>query len=173
MSLDASYKAVDDFFDADNTAPKIDLHMPSTDEEWDRMNHLFTNKSTMKLLLVVALDGIVQCTNKPSKKEAINVIAHQYGHYKSYRVNCQACLTANLEFMYFGVVSQGSPDDKISYPMAHVCYGVANAAYTLSEHILIPYTGSDRLDYSQDSFYYLSQLYICVEMAFGWLVNKF
>ena len=39
------------------------------------------------------------------------------------------------------------------------CYAVADAGYTLSEHIQIPFTGSDRLDPVQDSFnYYLSQL---------------
>ena len=59
-----------------------------------------------------------------------------------------------------------------SLPLGH--YAVADAAYTLSEHILIPFTGSDRLDPVQDSFnYYLYQLRICVEMAFGRLVNKF
>jgi hypothetical protein len=54
------------------------------------------------------------------------------------------------------------------------CYGIADAAYTLSEHILTPFTSADRLDSAQDAFnYYLSQLRICVEMAFGRLVNKF
>jgi len=53
-------------------------------------------------------------------------------------------------------------------------YGIADAAYTLSEHILIPFTGADRLDSAQDAFnYYLSQLRVRAEMAFGILVNKF
>ena len=100
-------------------------------------------------------------------------------------MNCQACVNSNLEFLYFGVASPGSSNDNISYPMAPVlkevlespplgCYAVADAGYTLSEHILIPFTGSDRLDPVQDSFnYYLSQMRIHVEMAFGRLVNKF
>ena len=46
-------------------------------------------------------------------------------------------------------------------------YAVADAAYTLSECILIPYTGAD-IDPAQDSFnYYLSQLRIHLEMALG------
>ena len=53
-------------------------------------------------------------------------------------------------------------------------FGLGDAAYTLSEHLLIPFTGSDRLDPAQDAFnYYLSQLRIRVEMAFGRLVKKF
>jgi hypothetical protein len=90
-----------------------------------------------------------------------------------------------LEFLYFGVVSPGPTNDNTSYPMAPGlkevleslplgCYAVADAANTLSEHILIPFMGSDRFDLVQDSFnYYLSQLRIRVEMAFGRLVKNF
>ena len=47
-------------------------------------------------------------------------------------------------------------------------------AYTLHENLLIPFTGLDRTNSAQDSFnFYLSQLRIRVEMAFGWLTNKF
>ena len=57
-------------------------------------------------------------------------------------------------------------------PLGH--YAVADAAYTLSECILNPYTDADRLDPAQDSFnYYFSQLRIHVEMAFGRFVNNF
>ena len=53
-------------------------------------------------------------------------------------------------------------------------YGVGDAAYTLSEHLLTPFTGVGRLDPAHDAFnYYLSQLRIRVEMAFGRLVNMF
>ncbi|KAL7540368.1 hypothetical protein ACHAWF_006659 [Thalassiosira exigua] len=53
-------------------------------------------------------------------------------------------------------------------------FAVADAAYTLSENLLIPYSGVDRLDPVHDTFnYYLSQLRTRVEMAFGRLVNKF
>ena len=51
---------------------------------------------------------------------------------------------------------------------------MADAASTLSEGILVTFTGSTRLDPAKDVFnYYLSQLRIHVEMAFGMLVNKF
>ena len=51
-------------------------------------------------------------------------------------------------------------------------YGVGDAAYTLMERLLVLFTESQRLDPAKDSFnYYLSQLRIRVEMAFGRLVN--
>jgi hypothetical protein len=70
--------------------------------------------------------------------------------------------------MYFGVVSPGSTNDYISYPLAPGLketfdslplglYGVADAAYTLSEKLLIPFTGANRLDSARDAYtYYLS-----------------
>lgn len=100
-------------------------------------------------------------------------------------MNCQACVQSDLQFTYFGVISPGSTNDNISYPSAKGLkevfsalppglYGLADAAYTLSENMLIPFTGVARLDPAQDAFnYYLSQLRIRVEMAFGRLVNKF
>jgi hypothetical protein len=51
---------------------------------------------------------------------------------------------------------------------------LGDAAYTLVEWFLIPFTGADRLDPAHDAFnYYLSHLQIWVEMAFGRLVKKF
>ena len=51
---------------------------------------------------------------------------------------------------------------------------MGDATYTLSEHLLIPLIGADRLGPAQDAFhYFLSQLHIRVEMAFGRLVKKF
>ena len=130
-------------------------------------------------------DGFFQRSNKPSKNEVSNILSYYSGHYASYGVNCQACVQSNLQFTYFGVVSPGATNDNILYAKAHGLksvfdklpdglYGVADAAYTLSENILIPFTGAQRSDPAQDSFnYYLSQLRIRVEMAFGRLVNKF
>lgn len=186
-SLSAAYDAVDDFIDAVNSAPELDIYLPQTTEEWQRINYGFTKKSTNEIIAgcVGALDGFFQRTNKPSKKKVANVISYYSGHYESYGVNCQACVQSDLQFMYFGIVSPGSTNDNISYPLASGLkeafdnlplglYGVADAAYTLSENMLIPFTGVERLDPAQDSFnYYLSQLRIRVEMAFGRLVNKF
>jgi hypothetical protein len=91
----------------------------------------------------------------------------------------------DLQFMYFGVISPGSTNDNISYTQADELkvalsslppglFGLGDAAYTLAEWLLIPFTGADRLDPAQDALsYYLSQLQIWVEMTFGRLVKKF
>jgi hypothetical protein len=49
----------------------------------------------------------------------------------------------------------------------------ANAAYIVTEHILIPFTGSQRQDRVKDTFnFFLSQLRIRIENAFGFLTTK-
>ena len=108
-SLSAAYDAVDDFIDAVNSAPELDIHLPQTTDEWQRINYGFTKKSTNEIIsgCVGALDGFFQRTNKPSKKKVANVISYYSGHYESYGVNCQACVQSDLQFMYFGIVSPG------------------------------------------------------------------
>jgi len=183
----AGYKAFDDFVDAVNSHPELDINFPKSAEEWREVNDGFKAKSSDNIMegCVGAIDGYFQRIQTPTKKEAGNVIAYYSGHYESHGVNCQACVRSDLRFMYFGVVSPGSTNDNISYPIAAGLrsvvedlptgmYCVADAAYTLHENLLIPFTGSERLDGAHDSFnFYLSQLRIRVEMAFGRLTNKF
>ena len=133
----------------------------------------------------LAVDGFFQRCNKPTKREVANQLSYFSGHYESYGVNCQAAVYSDLRFAYFGVLSPGSTNDNISYPLAkglrrainslpNGLYAIADAAYTLSENMLIPFTGLDRLDPDHDAFnYYRSQVRIRVEMAFGRLVNLF
>ena len=52
-------------------------------------------------------------------------------------------------------------------------YFVGDAAYTLSDVILVPFVGSQRDDQTQDAYsFFLSQLRIRIEMAFGLLQTK-
>ena len=95
------------------------------------------------------------------------------------------CFDSYLRFMYFGIVAPGSTNDVIAYSrtgdlqraIENLEFGdfvVGDAAYTVTEHLLIPFTGSQRDDEKQDAFnFYLSQLRIRIEMAFGLLVKKF
>ena len=120
MSRDASYKSFCSFLDAVNSAPELDIKMPNTAEEWNALYHEYRRKSNNELMAgcVGCLDGFFQRTNKPTKSEVANVISYYSGHYESYGINCQACVRINLQFMYFGVVSLGSTNDNISYPLA-------------------------------------------------------
>jgi DDE superfamily endonuclease len=51
---------------------------------------------------------------------------------------------------------------------------IGNAAYVLTKHLLTPFTGSSKSVPLNDIYnFYLSQLCIRIEMAFGWLTTKF
>ena len=187
MSCPASYGCFNDFLDAVNSAPELDINLPSTPEQWHRINREFRKKSTNEILYGVSLatDGFFQRSNCPSQSEIDNIVSYYSGHYESYGLNCQAGVFSDLQFGYFGVVAPGSTNDNIAYPIAKGMkdaieslpdglYAVADAAYTVSEKMLIPHTGVERLNADKDAFnYYLSQVRIRVEMAFGRLVNKF
>ncbi|KAL7524820.1 hypothetical protein ACHAXR_000731 [Thalassiosira sp. AJA248-18] len=187
MSKPAGYRSVDDFIYAVNTAPELEIKFPSTIQEWSQRNHEFRSKSTHEIMsgACMAVDGFFQRSNKPTKREVANQLAYYSGHYESYGLNSQAACFADLSFGYFGTVAPGQANDHIAYPTSELLkktvdnlpqglYAVADAAYTASEKMLIPFTGNDRLDIDRDAYnFYLSQVRIRVEMAFGRLVNKF
>ena len=134
---------------------------------------------------VGAIDGYFQSSNAPFRRKVGNVLAYCLGHYEDYGVNCQEACDASLHFLYFGVVAPDRTNDNAVFPL---CKGlleaianlppglffVGDAAYTLEEHLHVPFTGADKLDANKDVFnFYLSQMRIRIEMAFGRLVQKF
>ncbi|KAL7502590.1 hypothetical protein ACHAXN_000526 [Cyclotella atomus] len=161
----ACYAMVDDFIDAVNSAPHLDINFPQNADEWRAVNEGFRRRSFNDTMggTVGALDGFFQRSNRPSTKETNNVVSYYSGHYESYGVNCLAAVRADLQFMYFGVISPGSTNDITSYSMAAALrevidslpaglYFLGDAAFPLGEKLLTPFT---------------------VEMTFGRLVNKF
>ena len=97
-------------------------------------------------------------------------------------LNCQAACDVHLRFIFFGVVGLGKTNDNVAFPKCGILYDrvtnlptglyfVGDAAYTLSNFLLIPFTESQQDDVDNDAYnFYLSQLRICIEMAFGRLV---
>ena len=90
-----------------------------------------------------------------------------------------------LRFMFFGVVAPGRTHDSMAIHLAEGLldvinnlpdgmYVVADAVYVLSEHLLIPFTGCMADNPDRDAYnFYLSQLRIRIEMAFGRMVRNF
>ena len=134
---------------------------------------------------VGAIDGFFQQTVCPSKTEIYNTNAYYSGHYESHGLNCQAMCDVRLKFLYFGVVAPGKTNDNAAYPRCTALKGyidnlpigvyvVGDAAYSLSERLMIPFTGVNKEDPHKDCLnFHLSQLRIRIEMAFGRLVGKF
>ena len=184
MSTTECHKCVHCFMNAVLICPLLKIQMPRTQEEWEMIRTGFLKKSSRKLLpgTVGAVDGFFQPTKAPS---VANVRAYYSGHYESFGLNCQGACDSDLRFLFFGVVAAGSTNDSVAYAMAqnlkHTVenlpmglYFVGDAAYSLSERLLVPFTGSQRSNMDNDTFnFHLSQMRIRIEMAFGLMVSKF
>ena len=187
MSSTEAYNSIDKFIEAVNESPDLDIKMPSTAEEWESIRRGFSSRSSNNLMqgCVGALDGLLALISAPFKKEVTNVKAYYSGHYECYGLNCQAACDSRLLFLYFGVIAPGKTNDNTAYPLCHGLlhaienlplgmYFVGDAAYTATDRLLTPFTGSQRANPNNDAFnFHLSQMRIRIEMAFGRLVRKF
>ena len=184
ISKSSAYVAKDKFIDAVLQCPDLDIKFPTTTEEFSSIAKGFESKASATIFqgCVGAIDGFFQPTKQPSVKESFgNQRAYFSGHYRMYGLNVQAVVDSNLKFIYFGVIGPGSMNDNRSYKKSGLESIVNNlpsgsfidAAYTLSNNLLIPFVGSNRHDPAKDAYnFYPSQLRIRVEMSFGRLVRK-
>ncbi len=174
------------FEEAAKACKEIDICLPSTPEELEEAANGFVQCSSANGVFngcVGCIDGWLVCTNKP--KECIRVRPTDYysGHYSRFGLNIQAMCDSQLRFTYFAVAAAGKTNDNRAFgrcmdlmewrhclPDAYFIIG--DNVYTVSKSMIIPFTAS-QLGNSQDSEYrrtynyFLSQLWICLEMAFG------
>jgi len=139
----------------------------------------FQKKSSFGVLdgCVGALDGWLCRINVPLGRDTSNISAYFSG------INIQAVCDSRCRFTYISCRSPGGTGDSRAFYGTALSnfiqnipsgfYLVGNSAYTLSSSLLVPYTGSDKNRKENDVFnFYLSQLRIKIEQAFGLLVNK-
>jgi hypothetical protein len=85
--------------------------------------------------------------------------------------------------VFFGVIAPGTVSDQVAHEDTGLSnlieslppglFIIAEAAYTLTEHVLVPFTGSNHLHKEKDAFNcFLSQLCVRIEMACGLLTTK-
>ena len=137
-----------------------------------------------------AIDGILIAIIQPNRNnkdtnEVINVCDFFSGHYKHLGINVQAVSDERLRFLCAsGVAMPGSQPDCSAYAVTSLkkkveslppgFHLVGDNAYVLSEHMLIPYSGSQRDDPAKSTYnYFLSQLRIRVEQTFARFTGKF
>ena len=180
------YQVRDKVIDAILSSEDLHIKFPSTQEELDNVRVGFMQASTNNLLhkCLGVKDGLLQQINCPSVEECDgNQEGYFSGHYQTYGLNCQGMCDSWLRFTFFAVAAPGQVPDQVAIertkfkqildliPDFH--YILADPAYTLSNKILVPFTGSQRDSPENDSFnFHLSQLRIRIEMAFGRLVGK-
>ena len=187
LSRTECYRSVKLFLKAVLTTDSLKIRLPTTQDGWRKVKKGFWKKSKSKALYGVcgAIDGLFLKTTRPRHTDVVNVRAYYSGHYEHYGINCQAMCDAYFRFLFFGIVAPGSTNDNVAYErtgdLKEVIeslelgdFIVGDAAYTLTEHLLIPFTGTQKDDPDNYAFnFYLSQMRIRIEMAFGLLVKKF
>ena len=112
--------------------------------------------------------------------EVNDVKSYYSGHYEAMGFNCQAVCDSRLIFLYFGVLAPGKWNNNAAHPLCKdLRCGIGNIAVGLyfvgdAANLLDQCIGSQKSNPDNDEFnFYLSQLRIRIEMAFGTMVNKF
>jgi hypothetical protein len=188
LSRATFYRLRDLFIDAICDCKELDIKLPnlSDSNDIDRIRRQFEEKSLDGIMkgCVGAVDGMLQEIQQPSYQDSEgNPRAYHSGHYNCPGLNVLAMCDARLRFTFFGILKPGSTSDLRTYEFSSLpqfvealpdgTYIVGDAAFMVSEHLLIPFTGSSREVPEKDVFnFYLSQLRIRIEMAFGLLTNK-
>jgi hypothetical protein len=120
----------------------------------------------------------------PGSDDVSNPGDYFSGHYQRFGLNVQAMVDSRLRFTYVAVAAPGKTNDnrairrlqQLSRWVRNLPKGyfiVGDNAYTLSNKLLIPFSGAQKhRPYKRCYNFYLSQLRIRVEMAFGRLSTK-
>ena len=133
---------------------------------------------------VGAMDGLLVVIKYPSMKDSNNNPSSYYsGHYCYHGLNIQAICDASYQFNFFAVAAPGKSSDQAAIERTGLpaaldtlplgSFVVGDAAYMLSDKCITPFTGSQLLNPTKDAYiYFLSQVRIRIEMAFGLLTTK-
>ena len=182
------YRVWNLFLDAVNLCPELvrAIKMPETINELREVANGFEQYSTSQLIrgCVGCIDGYLATTTKPTMKDSNNNPRAFYsGHYGVYGLNIQAVCDRRSRFIFFGVVAPGKCGDQVAFERTPLLqfirdlpagyFLIGDAAYSVGESMLTPFTGGHRNDPIKDAYnFFLSQLRIRIEMAFGLLTNK-
>lgn len=180
------YRIVHKVMDAINTVSELAPKFPSTNPELKVAAQGFASRSSSGILqgCIGAINGWLCPIRVPRKRECGRVISFFSGLYQRYGLNVQACADHNSKITAFSVSCPGGMNDARAYrrwglseavlkfPSSY--YVVADNAYTQSVSVMTPFNRVQAEgDIEKDSYnYFLSQLRIRVEVAFGLLVNQ-
>jgi hypothetical protein len=186
LSLTSVYRCRNLFIYAVNVCPELDINMPATLTDIENVAKDFAAVSTSNLVrgCVGCIDGFLAITKRPTMKESMGKpTSFHSGHYGVYGLNVQAVCDIQCRFMFFGVVAPGKCGDQVAFERTPLFeyikqlpdgyYIIGDAAYSVGEKMLTPFTGGHRSDPAKDAYnFFLSQLRIRIEMSFGLLTNK-
>lgn len=185
ISKASFYRILWHAIDAVNNCKELMFSLPSTLESISALRKGFQLISRDGVMqgCIGAIDGFLLKIIAPPAKQVGNVSSYYSGHYCTYGINVQAICDADCRFYFIALAAPGKTGDvkaisKTSVPCWLEClppgYFIAgDCAYTITEHLIAPYSGFNRFLEDNDNFnFYLSQMRIRIEMAFGLMVTK-
>ena len=187
ISIPSSKRVVRQFIEAVIQCPALAITKPTHDELEDLAAQT-TKKSSCDGCFhgcVLMVDGFLSPRNKPSDNEVTNPADYYSGHKKTFGVNVQAVCDHTLRFRFVCVAAPGKTNDHRAFgycttflawleALPSGYFIVGDNAYPLSNKILTPFKGRKKVETYNSSFnFYLSQLRIRIEMAFGRMTTKF
>jgi hypothetical protein len=184
MSINSVKRVIKMLFEAILGCDALALKLPETAEEYKTLADDFCERSGAGQIyygVIGTLDGWLCSTYSP---QLLNPAEYFSGHYQIFGVNVQAICDAHISFIYLSVAGPGGMNDiraiqkctellRFIDAMPKQYFLLGDNAYGLSENILIPFSGSQKKAVENDAYnYYLSQLRIRIEQAFGLLTTK-
>ena len=176
-----------DAIDDNTTCPELQIKLPDATNnlELSELAGRWSEASTVYKVFdgfLGALDGWLPRTTMPVGVK--NQSDYFSGHYQCYGLNIQAMCDPDLVFMYAAAAGPGKTNDCRAF---NRCEGLkhwleslppeyfigADNAYPLSQKLLIPFNAAEAKHRDNRTYnFYLSQLRIRIEMAFGLLTTK-
>jgi len=157
VSKTSVYRSRDTFVSAVTECEALRIRFLQLPKEIEKIRRQFERKSTNGVMrgCVGAMDGLLATMDCPGLEESMgNPRAYYSGHYNDYGFNVQAICDARLRFLFFAVAKPGGSSDLTAYERISIrdiienlpdgLYIIADAAYMLTEHVLVPFTGGDR-----------------------------
>ena len=190
VSVDSSCRVINVFLDAidfNMDCPEVQVPLPDPTDA-DASCALASKWSSISTIFGLfnntlgAIDGWLPQTEMPG--DVTNQTDYFSGHYQCYGLNIQAMCDPNLIFLYVAIAAPGKVNDIRAF---HGCqtlidwlkalleqyFILGDNAYPLYCKILVLFSGSEYYAEHNRTFnFYLSQLRIRIEMAFGRLTTK-
>ena len=185
ISITSFYTCIHSCMDALYKSPELAYSFPTTPEEIEQACAGFRSCSSHDLIrgCVACIDGFLLKVRTPSKNKTGNVKAYFSGHYQTYGINVQAACDSRCRFVYCAPIAPGGANDitafrktglsKVIESLPVGTYVIGDNAYVCSEHLLTPFSGCERNEPRKDTYnFFISQMRIRIEMAFGSLTNR-
>ena len=189
ISRASCYRIIDGFLAAIICCDALSIRLPRSDDELKEAAEGWNSISSAAGLfhgVVGAIDGWLCPHSRP--REQNNQLDFFSGHYMRFGSNVQAVCDARLRFICIAFAAPGKTNDLLAFRRCYALrdwldelhsrhdaryYLIGDNAYLLHDSLLIPFSGASRSDEAKDSFnFFLSEMRIRIEMAFGLLTTK-